>query len=200
MGFVYFIETEDHQHVKIGFSTDVKKRFAGLHTSRPDSLHCIGWMPGSRQTEANFHITLASHRGQGEWFHDSPELRAFIAALPLETLDSFTSPHSATASRGRKGWRSRAPRAVKKVASPLTPVGLPLRIITAEGKRVLLARATATEIREHIKVLNRKHRARIAGLKDVLKVMEKYTPVRRGLTSADVAEMDAEASLQFSSI
>jgi hypothetical protein len=69
---------------------------------------------------------------------------------------------------------------------------LPQRIVTPEGKRPLLAKATATEVRAYVKSLNRKHRDRIADLQSVLKIMAKYTPKNRRLTVMAVAEMEAE--------
>jgi hypothetical protein len=78
--------------------------------------------------------------------------------------------------------------------TPLFPdiPDLPTRIITPEGKRPLLARSTATEIRTYVKSLNAKHRDRIAGLQAVLEHMEKYTRTNRGLTASEVAKLEAE--------
>jgi hypothetical protein len=67
---------------------------------------------------------------------------------------------------------------------------LPRRILNAEGKRPLLAKATITELRWYVKSLNRRHRERIADLQTVLDRMEKYVgPVRR-LTVAEVARRE----------
>jgi hypothetical protein len=48
--------------------------------------------------------------------------------------------------------------------APLFPdiPDVPRRIVTPEGKRPLLARSTATDIRQYVKTLNAKHRDRIA--------------------------------------
>ena len=69
---------------------------------------------------------------------------------------------------------------------------LPRRIVTAEGKRPLLAKSTATQIREYVKSLNNKHRDRIAGLQSVLEIMGKYTPKNRKLTAQAVAALEFE--------
>jgi hypothetical protein len=71
---------------------------------------------------------------------------------------------------------------------------LPRRIITPEGKRPLLAKSTATEIRAYVKTLNAKHRERIAGLQTVLEHMEKYTGSNRRLTPEAVEALELEAS------
>jgi len=68
---------------------------------------------------------------------------------------------------------------------------LPQRITTPEGKRPLLAKATATEIRGHVKGLNRKHRNRIAGLQKLLSIMGKYTGKNRRLSAAMVADIES---------
>jgi hypothetical protein len=67
---------------------------------------------------------------------------------------------------------------------------LPQRIVTPEGKRPLLAKATATEIRTYVKSLNEKHRERIAELQELLKIMGKYITHNRGITPAEVARLE----------
>ncbi len=79
---------------------------------------------------------------------------------------------------------------------PLFPdlqLPVPRRIVTAEGKRPLLAKSTATEVRAYVKTLNNRHRDKIAGLQAVLGIMEKYTRDRRGMTVAEVAQREADA-------
>jgi hypothetical protein len=71
---------------------------------------------------------------------------------------------------------------------------LPRRIVTAEGKRPLLAKSTATQIREYVKSLNAKHRDRIEGLQTLLAIMGKYTPKNRKLTAQAVASLELENS------
>jgi hypothetical protein len=68
---------------------------------------------------------------------------------------------------------------------------LPQRIVTPEGKRPLLAKSTATEIRAYVKGLNRKHRERIEQLQTVLQFMGKYIRNNRGITAAEVANLEA---------
>ena len=69
---------------------------------------------------------------------------------------------------------------------------LPQRIVTPERKRPLLAKATATQIREYIKALNRKHRERIEELQAVLDHMGPYITHNRGITVAEVARLEEE--------
>jgi len=82
-GYVYFVETEDGQHVKIGFSTRPRQRFTGLGTLRPSSfaIRLIGSFPASRETESWLHQKFESARDNGEWFRKTPELARLIRAL-----------------------------------------------------------------------------------------------------------------------
>jgi hypothetical protein len=81
MGFVYFIETEDAQSIKIGFSTSVIRRMSQLGTLMPFRL--IGYFPGTRETERWLHTKFAADWQTGEWFRASDELRQFIAMMGL---------------------------------------------------------------------------------------------------------------------
>ncbi len=76
---------------------------------------------------------------------------------------------------------------------PYLKLAVPRRIATPEGKRPLLAKSTATEIRAYVKTLNNRHREQIAGLQAVLEIMEKYTRDHRGMTVAEVAQREADA-------
>jgi hypothetical protein len=76
---------------------------------------------------------------------------------------------------------------------PYLKLPVPSRIATPEGKRPLLGKSTATEIRTYVKTLNNRHRDKIAGLQAVLEIMEKYIRTNRGITAAEVAQREADA-------
>jgi hypothetical protein len=67
---------------------------------------------------------------------------------------------------------------------------LPRRILTAEGKRPLLANATISQVRWYVKLLNQRHYERTQELNQVVKAMEKYVGPSRGLTVSEVARME----------
>jgi hypothetical protein len=69
---------------------------------------------------------------------------------------------------------------------------LPRRIITKDGKRPPFEDANATQLRAYLKTLNNKHRERIAQVKEVLKIMGKYTRKKRGITVAQASLLEAE--------
>lgn len=74
--FVYFIAQGDL--VKIGVSTDVKKRVYALTTSNPRALRLIRRIDGCRKVEAEMHKRFASLRVKGEWFSLSGELAEYL--------------------------------------------------------------------------------------------------------------------------
>jgi hypothetical protein len=81
---VYFIS--DGTAIKIGVSTDPSRRVKGLQTSHHRQLQVLATIPGGYEKEAELHGIFASTRLAGEWFEDTPELRAYIsqAAKPMQ--------------------------------------------------------------------------------------------------------------------
>lgn len=133
VGFVYFIETEGGQYVKIGYSAQPYRRLSQLGTLRPGrfSLRIIGWMPGSIDTERWLHKKFQSDRDKGEWFRDSPGLRLFIRTIGL------IEPHSKPERTERTVTAERKPKPVEGTAtSPEIR-----RVFSMMGKRGGAARA-----------------------------------------------------------
>jgi hypothetical protein len=91
-GFIYFIETEDAQFVKIGFSKVVINRMGALGTMMPVRL--IGFFPGTRETERWLHAKFADEWKTGEWFWSSNRLRQFITMMGLIVPEIRESPPS----------------------------------------------------------------------------------------------------------
>lgn len=79
LGLVYFFEMADR--VKIGWSRDPEKRLRQIQTSAPEPVYYTASFYGTRQTEAEIHERFARERLQGEWFHLSPRVSAFIRAF-----------------------------------------------------------------------------------------------------------------------
>lgn len=84
-GYVYFIETEDEQFIKIGFSVRPTMRLQRLSTNNPFRLTLLGFMPGSRVTERYLHRRFKADQVNGEWFRSSDEIRRMINGLGLLT-------------------------------------------------------------------------------------------------------------------
>lgn len=77
---VYFIRAGAGP-IKIGFTTDIKRRLPGLQTSTPKRLRVLAVMPGRIGLERAMHQRFQEHRIAGEWFRPAPELLAFIKGL-----------------------------------------------------------------------------------------------------------------------
>lgn len=76
---VYFIQAASGGPIKIGIATSVKTRLQGLQSGFPAPLAVLAHKPGGEAEEARLHSAFASTRVRGEWFEDTPELRAEIA-------------------------------------------------------------------------------------------------------------------------
>lgn len=78
--WIYFIEEESSNNIKIGISAmHPKTRLSGLQVGNPRKLALVGLTKGTVEDEAALHTRFVAHRIRGEWFRDNPELRALIA-------------------------------------------------------------------------------------------------------------------------
>lgn len=73
---VYFIAAPGR--VKIGYTTNIVRRFRNLSTASPDQIRFIGAVEGDRALERALHATLNAFRTNGEWFADTPEVQEVI--------------------------------------------------------------------------------------------------------------------------
>ena len=79
---VYFVGADEGSGaVKIGWSTDLKKRMSALNTGSSRALTLLAWVRGGRVVEAHFHKAFKASRVNGEWFKRTPDLVALIADL-----------------------------------------------------------------------------------------------------------------------
>jgi hypothetical protein len=68
---VYFIIDSIHAHIKIGKSTNVRRRIQQLQTGNPVTLHLMGWIDSGDDDalERSLHEKYSKLRGAGgEWF------------------------------------------------------------------------------------------------------------------------------------
>lgn len=77
-GFVYFIEAEGSQRIKIGYSKDPDGRIKSLQTGSPFPLKLLLAVPANQEKEAELHQQFADLRLDGEWFHAAKRLRDHI--------------------------------------------------------------------------------------------------------------------------
>lgn len=78
-GFVYFAKCGDE--VKIGYSTDVRKRVESLAIGNAARIEIIGVVAGEPWLEGRTHARLSHLRKRGEWFADCDELRRVLAEM-----------------------------------------------------------------------------------------------------------------------
>lgn len=87
---IYFIRRGDGL-VKIGYTTSVRRRMAELQRNHGD-LELIRVIHGDLRRENQIHVKCKRHNEFGEWFRDSPGLRAIIASLPEgDAVEASTS-------------------------------------------------------------------------------------------------------------
>ena len=73
---VYFIK--DREFVKIGYTTDFKKRFSQLQTSTPHNLTVLAIIKGDYETEKFIHNKFSDYHHRGEWFYINSDIEDFI--------------------------------------------------------------------------------------------------------------------------
>lgn len=88
----YFVEGVGTGLVKIGYTTDLDSRFRGLVTMSPVPLQMLAAFRGGRGLEQALHEKFAAIRAHGEWFKDTPELRATIQKLEERRLEEPPNP------------------------------------------------------------------------------------------------------------
>lgn len=81
---IYFIGYGDL--VKIGFTEDLRARFAALQTMVPVPLTFIGHMPGDKAVEAHLHTLFADARSNGEWFSCTDKVQQFVELVLVPGL------------------------------------------------------------------------------------------------------------------
>lgn len=65
IGFIYFIESETQNAVKIGFTADVQARLKGIQTGNPDLLTLAAHVRATFGAEQALHKALGKFRHQG---------------------------------------------------------------------------------------------------------------------------------------
>lgn len=86
IGWVYFIRAPSA--IKVGFASDVVKRFANIQTANPDELILLGAIRGTYLVEQAIRAELREHHLRGEWLRASPEVERYIAQTLAEFKDA----------------------------------------------------------------------------------------------------------------
>ena len=90
IGFVYFIEEIDKDHIKIGFSEKhPKQRLKDFQTGNSSQLKLIGYIEGTYEDEYKLHKKFSIERiRRTEWFESSSRLREYINKLLEEFINN----------------------------------------------------------------------------------------------------------------
>jgi hypothetical protein len=78
MGYVYFVQLGNSGDIKIGFSTNIKKRMHTLQTSTPENIQLLGFIAGELPTEKMIHEKFRMLRKKGEWFQCHSSIIEFL--------------------------------------------------------------------------------------------------------------------------
>ena len=76
--YIYFIKSISNGLIKIGYTTNINKRFNGLKTMSPVDIELIKVINGDIKKEKDIHEKFKNIRHHGEWFSPSQELLGFI--------------------------------------------------------------------------------------------------------------------------
>lgn len=80
---IYFITNESQTTVKIGYSSDPKRRLGSIQTGQFEKLLLFGTAPGTKKVEKHLHELFKKFRIRGEWFHFAP-IKEQIVSLVLQ--------------------------------------------------------------------------------------------------------------------
>lgn len=75
---VYFLEAPGCGVVKIGKTSDLKKRLTALNTMSPVKLNLLLDLEYDEEFETRIHQHLQAFRSHGEWFYACNEVKKFI--------------------------------------------------------------------------------------------------------------------------
>jgi len=87
-GFLYFIQSETQNAIKVGFAEEVYMRLKTLQTGNPDELKLLASIPCLAEAEVLLHRQLKHKRIRLEWYPDDAELETLIYELQDDMFDA----------------------------------------------------------------------------------------------------------------
>jgi endogenous inhibitor of DNA gyrase (YacG/DUF329 family) len=76
--YIYLIQAEDNELIKIGFSNNVKRRMKILSNSSPAKLKVLRVIKADSQYESFLHNMFREYRLHGEWFQPHSNIVKFV--------------------------------------------------------------------------------------------------------------------------
>jgi hypothetical protein len=80
-GFIYFLQSDYNGLIKVGYTTDITKRFGSLRASNAASIGIIKVVLGNFFLESEIKRFLKFCQHHNEWFYPHDKLLAFIDSL-----------------------------------------------------------------------------------------------------------------------
>jgi hypothetical protein len=80
VSLVYFIQAGTDGPIKIGRTTNIRRRLTGIQTGSAQRLVVLGTMPGDEAAERALHSRFGFLRTVGEWFRSDATLMQYIEA------------------------------------------------------------------------------------------------------------------------
>lgn len=79
--YIYFVQSEADPHlIKIGKSSNIQRRLAGLRSTSPVPIKPVGLLIAPDWMELRLHDLFDEYRAHGEWFEPGERLIGFLAA------------------------------------------------------------------------------------------------------------------------
>ena len=75
---VYFIQEGSDGPIKIGYTSNLKKRLESMQVGNSKELNVLGTYSGGRKEESYLHSLFAIAQIRGEWYYPIHELLKFI--------------------------------------------------------------------------------------------------------------------------
>lgn len=82
--------------IKIGYTSDIYKRFADLKNMGGAPAQLIAVVPGNKSCEKSLHRIFKADRKHGEWFQISADIRRYLGCLD-EAVGALMTPDEAKA-------------------------------------------------------------------------------------------------------
>lgn len=105
MSTLYFIRRQADDAIKIGITTDLRRRVTDLRRIH-GNLEVLGVVEGAETREKLAHLLFADSRLDGEFFESSSELQEFMDRYASPPPPSINTPIEPTGFRGshKKPW------------------------------------------------------------------------------------------------
>jgi hypothetical protein len=85
MTVIYFIQKGEGGPIKIGMTTNLKKRRAAIQTHSDEKVILLAQLDGGARRENEIHSMFEQDRKHGEWFRPSEKLLEYVASIQEET-------------------------------------------------------------------------------------------------------------------